>query len=751
MSLLKYFKPTSSTDDDTDSTGQQPSTSSKRPQADRKKEYERTKRKRGFLPKWTKEFTWLEYDHALQLMYCRVCKDCPDKADTQSSFYLGCDSFRKLSIQTHDKSKSHLMCVLVKRAKENPKDTSMGKAIAKINASNFEILKKLFRTAYYVAKEEIALAKFPGLCKLQMANGVELKNTYINDHACGEFIKSMAHVQREKTTEELTAENTRFLSVLSDGSTDSGIIEQEIVYVRYLSNGSPETRMVKIVDVKHGHAAGILDAIDDAVAGVGISPDLWESKVICANFDGASVMMGDVNGVAGRLKRRIPHIVILHCVAHKLELAVLDAIKKLPFLLEFEETIKSVFKMYYYSPKKRRELKEIGRLIEEKVAHFSGLKSTRWVPSRLRSLKAIETNYAATIMHLENMSTSQRGEEAAKARGIMKAMQTTRFVKCLHFMIDYSTILAKCSEGFQHEQIFIGHVKEIIQSTTSKLIRLKTVPGESSAISSVTFYHNLLSSSGENRQTYKGVNLTNRRQSRLIPEAIPDSSDFSKVLDDTVKYLDARFANFDEEPLSCFDIFDISKLPHDRQAVSTYGDRDIEMLVKHFESVLTDDEIKAIPDEWSDLKIWMSAHRGVGRLIDLYGDLIRENPPHLSKVLVLLQVLLTLSPSTAACERGFSTMNRVKTCHRTSLLPDTLNNLMQISADGCKVEEYSPDKAVEHWFFSAKGTRHLEHKTPAKSNVVVDESESEEEQHRPIFEAAAEFESGSDEETDSDF
>lgn len=87
---------------------------------------------------------------------------------------------------------------------------------------------------------------------------------------------------------------------------------------------------------------------------------------MCANFDGASVMMGEINGVACRLKRRVPHIVILHCVAHKLELAVLDAVK-VPYLQKFDDTIKAIFKMYYRSPKKRRELKEIGEIVEEKV------------------------------------------------------------------------------------------------------------------------------------------------------------------------------------------------------------------------------------------------------------------------------------------------------------------------------------------------------------------------------------------------
>ena len=150
--------------------------------------------------------------------------------------------------------------------------------------------------------------------------------------------------------------------------------------------------------------------------------------------------------------------------------------------------------------------------------------------------------------------------------------------------------------------------------------------------------------------------------------------------------------------------------------VAIYGDKQIYDLIGHFSDVLTEEEIREIPNEWPDFKIWMAAHRGRrSHLLDLYGDLIKENPQHLQHILVLVQLLLTLSPSTASCERGFSCMNRVKNSQRTCLQNDILNDLMQLSANGCDVDEYSPDKAVEHWFFSGKGTRHLSHKTPQRN------------------------------------
>lgn len=71
------------------------------------------------------------------------------------------------------------------------------------------------------------------------------------------------------------------------------------------------------------------------------------------------------------------------------------------------------------------------------MAYFSKLKSTRWVPSRLRSLVAIERNCAATLASGQ-LLPDIKADDAAKAKDLFLEMQTLRFVKFMNFMIDYS-------------------------------------------------------------------------------------------------------------------------------------------------------------------------------------------------------------------------------------------------------------------------------------------------------------------------
>ncbi len=86
---------------------------------------------------------------------------------------------------------------------------------------------------------------------------------------------------------------------------------------------------------------------------MGIRKGTWKKKVVSVQiFDGVAVM-SEKTGVAGRLKQRITHIVIIHCVAHKLELVVLYSVKW--YLVKLDDTLKTIFKicttilyMYYY-------------------------------------------------------------------------------------------------------------------------------------------------------------------------------------------------------------------------------------------------------------------------------------------------------------------------------------------------------------------------------------------------------------------
>ena len=88
----------------------------------------------------------------------------------------------------------------------------------------------LFRNAHAVSKNKKSLADYRWLCDLDELKGLATGATYRNSKACGTFTKYIATAAQSQVAEELT--NAKFVSVMSDGATESSITEQEIVFVR---------------------------------------------------------------------------------------------------------------------------------------------------------------------------------------------------------------------------------------------------------------------------------------------------------------------------------------------------------------------------------------------------------------------------------------------------------------------------------------------------------------------------------------
>ena len=76
---------------------------------------------------------------------------------------------------------------------------------------------------------------------------------------------------------------------MCDGSTDSAVLEQELVYVRYLEGGLPVSKFLSIQALKAGDAPGICDGLDAAFEHAGFSAVKWRDQLVGFGADGAAV------------------------------------------------------------------------------------------------------------------------------------------------------------------------------------------------------------------------------------------------------------------------------------------------------------------------------------------------------------------------------------------------------------------------------------------------------------------------------
>ncbi|KAG2468550.1 SF3B5 factor, partial [Polypterus senegalus] len=129
-------------------------------------------------------------------------------------------------------------------------------------------------------------------------------------------------------------------------------------------------------------------------------------------------------------------------------------------------------------------------------------------------------------------------------------MNNKKFVHFLHFVLDYSTILSKCSINFLYDTLKnILQTNLLVESTSSCFLSLRTKLGE---------YHKALETKftvGDNCSICCcGTPLTKSQQPARRSESTGKGTlgaEFHKIIDNTVKYMDVRFQNLSEKPLLC--------------------------------------------------------------------------------------------------------------------------------------------------------------------------------------------------------
>ena len=80
----------------------------------------------------------------------------------------------------------------------------------------------------------------------------------------------------------------------------------------------------------------LLEELRKGLEAVDIDNELLKEKLVACTFDDANVMMAKSRGVTQQLQVKIGRPVIAtHCVAHRLKLAALDAVRISSYLNRF--------------------------------------------------------------------------------------------------------------------------------------------------------------------------------------------------------------------------------------------------------------------------------------------------------------------------------------------------------------------------------------------------------------------------------
>ncbi len=505
--------------------------------------------------------------------------------------------------------------------------------------------------------------------------------------------------------------------MLYDGATDSSITEVEIVYIRFLQHGSPKDVLVGLQELEHAHADGVFEAITRAMEDF-IGPN-WLDKVVGIGSDGASVNIGARNSVATRFRNARPYIIPVHCVAHRLELGVLQAVKDNDMMATVLDLLKKIHKHYHYSPKALRELKAVAEVMEEKIIKPTRLQGTRWMPHVQKASKALIQGFRPIVAHFQHVSQARPGEATAEVRGratfISNKLKDFRVLKFLFFIQDLLDVVARLSLRFQENGLTCVDFLQALEAANLELIDLGQNPGQQFA----TFITTVERGNG----VYQGFELTHYNANHAY--------NFVHLCELVIQCLENRLDNPQRDVahgiINAGRVFDTREWPATREELAIYGNDQVDMLAEHFQPVLArqDCDMGAMRREWAAVKANLG-HRGLNNQrqnLPNIGMLFLQQDERFPNIRKLIEIILVLPMSTAVCERGFSTVKRIKSDWRCRLHTEMMNHLLQVSVEGPTLHDYVAERAVHLWWTGGNRARRPLFVDPGHDEVPVEEED----------------------------
>ena len=120
--------------------------------------------------------------------------------------------------------------------------------------------------------------------------------------------------------------NTKIAIIINESTTISKK-SALIIYVK-ASLPDPITFYLDTIELDHKGAECIFSTLMKCVDMYGFTSSLLSEKLLCFASDGASVMLGSRSGVASRIQQVFLNVIVWHCMNHRLELAVGDAVNE---------------------------------------------------------------------------------------------------------------------------------------------------------------------------------------------------------------------------------------------------------------------------------------------------------------------------------------------------------------------------------------------------------------------------------------
>ncbi|XP_052820539.1 zinc finger protein 862-like [Mya arenaria] len=623
---------------------------------------------RRFANSWKEGRPWLMFNDETKVMTCSTCvsfygTNPPTNTNLkgQNRFILGCGNMRVSAVVDHEKSKSHQDACSRLAAKSaslvEVSQSKAGKTLTLLKASQRSKLAMLFRNVHAIVKNNRPLRDYVWMYDLDVKKDLFIGETYRSEKSALPFLSSISDIERQKTTEMV--KGVHFLSFLMDGSTDISGDEQEAVFIRIAEKGVAKERFLAIGSPDSTSSQDLYDFTCEIFTSENIDTD----KLVGMGSDGASNMTGKNKGLAALYRHNVnQELVNVHCFAHRLELAFRDVVKTSKLHDKLMTLLIGLHYFYIKQYKNKHGLMESINALNIKGTLPPKVTGTRWMSHFDRGITSLTRTFQAYEAHLSSLSHTN-----PKAEGLYKIMVDKSLICYALSMKEIINPLMRLSLRLQKENSTLA---ESLLAVSSCLKMLQACKGRTNkAVAEVI-----------DIGSYQGVRLRGNT---------PNTSYVTSIIDGFTDAINSRF---------------------------DFGVEAVRQVCNHFSNTLykamaTFDTDEAV-NQWNWFKNETSSkfEKAKEGLRGATWKKVYDDSSDSKMAMLIVDLLLTLPPTSVSCETCFSQMKLVKTCRRTRLQRKTLNDLLVVRLASPSMQEFNPDQAIDHWMNSSVGGRRLTYK-----------------------------------------
>ena len=443
-------------------------------------------------------------------------------------------------------------------------------------------LRAAMRTVYWIAKEDLPMQKYTSLMNFQSLQEVPHLNqlsvggnaTYTSRIAGEDLQECVAESIQQEIRENIG--KASMFSILIDETTDISISKMMVVFVRMVDEHFiPHTHFLRDICIK--------DPKSDANVLFGVLTEFLDAQglklenVRGFGSDGASVMVGRHKGVAAKLRAKSPHLINIHCMAHRFNLCTSQASKNVKYFEEFERIIRDLY--YHFggskSGNRKCELESIQKVLDEPQIQLKECHEIRWI-AFYKAVYAIYHSWAPLVTYF----TDHDRVSTKSGTPFINALTDFRFVSVLHLLMDILPPIANMSTILQKQDLDVAAVRPALTHIMNKiaLVQKGKTNYQSELTEKITKIKDKHGNTTEVK--YKGHKLSLIENAKKTAKEVEETR--GQFCENLTRNINNRFPKESTDVATCFHVLGMRGLMlMSSQEQAVFGNDEIGILVDH--------------------------------------------------------------------------------------------------------------------------------------------------------------------------